>query len=272
MGVRRALESAEGALNGKDSRKIYSLGPLIHNEIALDLLSEKGLSVLGEDNFDALDEHSVVIIRAHGVAPQVFERLQKRGCEILDATCPRVLASQRLASKYGKSGHTVILAGDKDHGEVKGVQGFAGDSFLLVESVKDAEALELPLETPSILLSQTTFSQEEFNRITEILKQKLPGLIVFNTICSATKERQEALAKLCPEVDGMIVVGGKKSANTIRLYEMAEKLCRNAVHVSSAEEIPEKFFTFDTVGITAGASTPDYLIQEVEEKLSNSSK
>ncbi len=268
MGVRRAVDCALEALSKNDGKKVYSLGPLIHNQTALDTLAAKGLCVLREPNIEKLHEDSVVIIRAHGVPPATMSALEARGCTVLNATCPRVLASQKNAAKHASLGKTVILAGDRNHGEVTGIAGFAGEHFVLVESREDAEALPpLSCRSGAVLLSQTTFSRDEFFAIADVLSKKIPDLTVFNTICPATQERQEALFRLCPAVDGVLVVGGKNSANTKRLFQIAKENCPCAALIETASEIPAEFFLLHRIGITAGASTPDDVIHAVRARL-----
>ena len=197
-----------------------------------------------------------------------MERLNRRECTVVNATCPRVLASQKNAAKYAGLGYTVILAGDKNHGEVTGIAGFAGKNFILVERLEDAVNLRhFDDSEEAVLLSQTTFGQEEFEAIRSVLSEKIKNLKVFNTICSATRERQEALHRLCPSADGILVVGGKNSANTKRLLQIAEENCRRAALIETSAEIPEDFFKMNTVGITAGASTPDDVIEDVVHEL-----
>ena len=268
MGVRRAIDGAYKSLEENPDKKVYSLGPLIHNQTALDSLSEKGLKVLREPSIDELPENSVVVIRAHGIPPVTMNRLLKRKCNVINATCPRVLASQNNAKKYAELGYSVILAGDKNHGEVVGIAGFAGEKFFLVENAYDAGNLpDFDEEEKAVLLCQTTFSLEEFSKIADVLSSKIKNLKVMNTICPATKERQEALQKLCPEVEGVLVVGGKNSANTKRLLQIAEENSGRASLIETAAEIPSDFFELETVGITAGASTPDSVIRNVVEVL-----
>ena len=270
MGVRRAVEIAADSLENCGSKKVYSFGPLIHNRIALENLAKNGLSVLEEKQIPFTEKGSLVIIRAHGVPPVVLKKLSDSGCHILNATCPRVLASQKNAEKYAKLGYTVILAGDSNHGEVAGISGYAGENFVLVQNKDEAEKLP-PFSDGqnAVLLCQTTFSKEEFSQIVERLSKKIKNLKVLNTICSATKERQEALKRLCPKVEGILVVGGKNSANTRRLLQIAEENCPKAALIETADEIPEEFFALESVGITAGASTPNSVIEKVVAALEN---
>lgn len=271
MGVRRAVEAAADALERNTGKKVYTLGPLIHNQTALAALAEKGLRILYEDDADRVEDDCIVIIRAHGVPPSVTDTLKKHNCTIVDATCPRVTASQRIAAEYAGKDYTVILAGDSNHGEVTGIAGYAGPRFILVQNRIDAGLLRLQSNTDAVLLSQTTFSPVEFEAIAGILKNKCPSIKVMNTICPATKERQEALKRMCPLVDGVLVIGGRNSANTKRLLFTAQNVCGNADLIETAEEIPEKYFLMNRVGITAGASTPDEVINKVEKVLQESS-
>ncbi|MGP1475103.1 MAG: 4-hydroxy-3-methylbut-2-enyl diphosphate reductase [Treponema sp.] len=272
MGVRRAVESAIASID--KANDVYTLGPLIHNKTALNSLENKGLKVLNENKAEDAKIGSTVIIRAHGVPPSVNEILKKRECTIINATCPRVTASQKNAARYASMNYTVILAGDSNHGEVIGIAGYAGNKFYLVQDSEDAKKLLPPEDADenAILLSQTTFSPQEFEKIAKIIKEKYKNLKVMNTICPATKERQDSLLRLCPLVEGVLVVGGKNSANTKRLLQTAKENCSKAALIESADEIPEDFFKLQIVGITAGASTPDSAIEEVKNALTSHDK
>ena len=269
FGVRRAVELAEKALSENPGKKVYSLGPLIHNENALSALEEKGLHILEESDIAELEEGSVVIIRAHGVAPSVTDALEKRGCKIIDATCPRVKASQKMVERYSSENDYVVLTGDKNHGEVIGIAGYAGENFSQIQDYEEAERFNIKDGDNKnvILLSQTTYSPKEFEKIENLFRTKFRNLAVMNTICPATNERQQALLELCSQVEGVLVVGGKNSANTKRLYQTAAANCKIAAHIQSAADIPQEFFNLKTIGITAGASTPDEIIEDVERKL-----
>lgn len=269
FGVRRAVELAEKALSENPGKKVYSLGPLIHNENVLRALEAKGLHILQENEIEGLEEGSVVIIRAHGVAPSVTDALEKRGCQIIDATCPRVKASQKMVERYSSQNDYVVLTGDRNHGEVIGIAGYAGENFSQLQDFEEAKNFEITAseEKNVILLSQTTYSPKEFEKIENLFRTKFRNLAVMNTICPATNERQQALLDLCSKVEGVLVIGGKSSANTKRLYQTAEANCKQAAHIQSAEDIPAEFFDLEKVGITAGASTPDEIIDNVEQVL-----
>ena len=268
FGVRRAVELAEQAL-AESNGKVYSLGPLIHNEAALADLQSRGLCTVEEADLQTIPDGATVIIRAHGVAPKVTAALEEKGCRIIDATCPRVKASQKMVERYTCQNDYVIISGDKNHGEMIGIAGFAGKNFAQIQNAAEAEKLELPTadKINVILMSQTTYSPTEFTKIENILRGKFKNLAVMNTICPATNERQQALLELCKQVEGVLVIGGKTSANTKRLYQTAAENCKHAAHIQSAADIPEEFYNLKTIGITAGASTPDSIITAVERSL-----
>lgn len=267
MGVRRAVESAEEALLDSPIRPVYTYGPLIHNPQALERLASAGVVIVGE-GYEPLPEDfrgATVVIRAHGVPPAERAELERRGAHIVDATCPRVLSSQKRARVYHEKGYTVFLAGDRDHGEITGIAGYAPDCIVL-ENRDDAAALsELPEK--AVLISQTTIRQSEYDAIAEVLSARIGELIVLNTICPSTTERQEALESLAVKVDGILVVGGKNSANTMRLFKTALNLTGKAWLIETAADIPGEVFTLPRIGITAGASTPDEVIDSVEQAL-----
>ncbi len=267
MGVRRAVQTAEKALYEHPGKQVFTLGPLIHNNQALEILASKGLRVLSQDDIESLcNKETVVIIRAHGVEPLVMERLEKTGCLIINATCPRVLSNQYRAKKFSSQQLTVILAGDKGHGEVTSIAGHAPHNCIIVKNEADALSLS-GYPQKAILISQTTISRDEYECIANVLKEKIPELQVFDTICPATIERQQSLNEIASKVEGILVIGGKHSANTSRLFHIAKERVKHAALIETAGEIPPVFFTLQSVGITAGTSTPDEIIDEVEARL-----
>ncbi|MBQ0039965.1 MAG: 4-hydroxy-3-methylbut-2-enyl diphosphate reductase [Treponema sp.] len=268
FGVRRAVETAEKAIaeNAGSSKTIYTLGPLVHNPVVMDSLSKCGVDVIDGSSFDMVDENSVVVIRAHGTTTEVIESLQQKKVQILDATCPKVHLSQKRAKEWSQKGYAVIIAGDKNHGEVVSISSYAGDCRV-IENAEEASRLEVP--ELCVLIAQTTFSPVEFEKIKNILLEKNGGLVIFNSICSATMERQEALSDLKGRSDGIIVIGGRNSANTKRLYESACSICGHVSLVEDVSEIPPEFLEMETVALTAGASTPDSTIEKVEMFLKN---
>lgn len=277
MGVRRAVEKAEQALadcgpSAGGEGRVCSLGPLIHNPTVLAGLERRGLTVLSPDaaSFGGLEGASVVI-RAHGTTPQVTAALEQAGARVIDATCPKVHLSQKRVREWSGRGYAVVIAGDRNHGEVTSVSSFAGEGgrVFVVQDADEAGKLasggSLPDKT--VLIAQTTFSPSEFARINEVLRERVAGLVVFDSICSATMERQDALVELAGKVDGIIVIGGRSSANTRRLYERAKSLVPLADLIEDASVIRGEFFALPRVGITAGASTPEAVIKDVEDAL-----
>ena len=276
--------TADKALSDNKNGQVYTFGPLIHNPVALADFERRNLKILSEDKIDCLKSEDTVVIRAHGIPPELTLRLEHTGAKILNGTCPLVQVNQNKCAEYAKLGYTIIFAGDKNHGEVLGIEGYgkkaAEDSgkdfnFFLVRDCEQALLASKKIcddkkNQNVVLMSQTTFSIEEFGRISIALKEKFPLIQVIKSICPATHERQSSLVKLCSQVEGVIVIGGKNSANTTRLYNTAEGICRHAALIESKEEIPPEFFTLKTVGLTAGASTPDDVIDEVEKTLCQS--
>jgi 4-hydroxy-3-methylbut-2-enyl diphosphate reductase len=276
MGVRRAVELAMKAAGSDAQGKaegVFTLGPLIHNPQTVAELEAKGIFAV-ESAGDGLFKDgagrivelagAAVVIRAHGVPPLLREALGQAGAKVLDATCPRVLASQRRAQDYAQRGWTVVIAGDRDHGEVTGIAGFAPKAFI-VGSPEEASAVES--EGPVALIAQTTIKVEEYAAIRAALSRKFPVLEVVDSICPATGERQKALADLARECEAIVVVGGRNSANTTRLLATARELGRPAWLVEGPQELPPELARYASVGVTAGASTPDEAIEAVEQAL-----
>lgn len=271
MGVRRAVEAAEKTIEeykGKDC-KMFSLGPLIHNPAVLEEFRKDGMEVLEESNLAAVKEGCPVVIRAHGTCPQIVETLEKKGAVVIDATCPRVRQSQIRVREWSQKGYSVVVAGDKNHGEVTGISGYfdenCGGQFYVVQSEEDAA--KISVSGKLMLLAQTTFSFEKYEKIKNVLIKIYPEIKIFDSICPATKERQKALLELKGAADGILVIGGKNSANTKRLFESAEKIYSRAALIEEPDEIPQDFFELGKVALTAGASTPDWIIDRVEKAL-----
>jgi 4-hydroxy-3-methylbut-2-en-1-yl diphosphate reductase len=276
MGVRRAVELALGTA-AAEGEPVYTLGPLIHNPQAVAELEAAGIHALSEAETDGRVAGRAVVIRAHGVPPELRDRLLSLGARVVDATCPRVLASQRRARDFASRGYSVAIAGDKGHGEVVGIAGYAnlarGDEGYAQGTVvvgSPEEARQVRVAAPLALIAQTTIRREEYEAIREALAERYPGLEAVDSICPCTDERLEALAALAEEVEAIVVVGGRNSANTARLYSRALELERPAWLVETAAELPEEAFGYASVGLTAGASTPESLIDEVEARLARS--
>lgn len=274
MGVRKAVDAVWRASCGKS--KVFTFGPLIHNPQALALLIQKGIAPIDPEQFSGEENFSgaKIVIRAHGISPAEKDKIKKTGAEVIDATCPRVLSSQKRAKKYAKD-FLVILAGDKNHGELIGIMGYVlskkGAQCVIVQNAKEAEHILLPASVEksgsAVLIAQTTIKKSEYDIIAEALQKRLPNLIVLNTICPAASERQEALKKLANKTEALLVIGGKNSANTKRLLQTALELKKPAWLIENACEIPNEIYAYHSVGLTAGASTPGFIIDEVEKAL-----
>ena len=262
MGVRRAVDLTLDLVN-KEDESISTFGPLIHNPQVLEVLADKGVDILRQIPKVA---SGTVIIRAHGVPPAQKEALKLSGLMVKDATCPRVLKVQAIIGKHRKLGKTTVIIGDKNHAEVDGLMGYAGPECHVVSN--EAEAMALTLTRPYIIVSQTTQDERVFEAITAIITSRSPGGEVYNTICDSTHLRQEEVRKLCEQVEAVVVVGGKTSANTTRLAEIAAGLGRPVFLIEEEEELEVAALRkFDCVGITAGASTPTWMINRVVRAL-----
>ena len=263
MGVKRAVDMAYRAIEKSDGRPVVTLGPLIHNSQEIERLQKDGISVTDED---AIPENSTVIIRAHGVTPQAFEALKSRGLKIMDGTCPYVHYSQRKALELYEAGYTVVIAGDRNHPEIRGILGYINDEAYAVKTVEEAQALANLDRVGTI--AQTTISPKKYQAIIDVLRAKSRELKVCETICDATEENQKAIRELSAEVEMLYVIGGSHSANSNKLVETAREKCPRATLIETAGEInAEDLRGVNRVGVSAGASTPDWMIQSVVERL-----
>ena len=264
MGVRRAVETTLGMVQ-KGEADIATFGPLIHNPQVLKLLEAQGVKILEEIPAQAT---GAIIIRAHGIPPEEKKKLEATGARVEDATCPRVLKVQAIIARYKKDGYSTVIIGDREHAEVEGLMGYAGNSGQVVNSAADVAAL--CLDGPYIIVSQTTQDEYLFERLKEAILQKYPDGEVFITICDSTHKRQAEVRQLCQEVDALVVVGGKTSANTKRLGEIAESLGCPVFMVESEQDLePQALQGYGRVGVTAGASTPNWVINRIVEVLRN---
>lgn len=263
MGVKRAVDMAYRALEKDSSLPVVTLGPLIHNTQEIERLRRDGIEVTDEDS---LPDRGTVIIRAHGVAPASYQALKARGLRVMDGTCPYVHYSQRKALELRNSGYTVVIIGDKDHPEIRGILGYIDNQAEVVRSVEDAA--KLPFIDRIGTIAQTTISPKKHQLIIEALRARCREIRVCETICDATEENQAAVRTLSAEVDMLYVIGGRHSANSNKLVESAREKCPRAVLIETGDEIrPEDLRGVSRVGVSAGASTPDWMIQQVVERL-----
>lgn len=263
FGVQRAVEQALKIQN-KFDKKIYTLGPLIHNNDVVKYLEDNNIFAIDFKNVDELSEGDVIVIRSHGVTKHVMDTLSTRGLEVVNATCPFVTNIQKKVNKYSELGYSIVILGDEKHPEVVGINGWCDDKGIVTKDGTFEE--KLPLKVCAV--SQTTEKEEIWKSTISNLSSKTKELLAFNTICSATEERQSSVEELAQIVDVMIVVGGKNSSNTTKLYQIAKKYCVDTIHIENIKELPQNYIDnqgYKKVGITAGASTPDWIIKEVIE-------
>lgn len=258
MGVRRAVETTMGLVEHGQG-PIATFGPLIHNPQVLEMLEQHGVRILQEMPAQA---EGIVVIRAHGVPPEKKQQLEKTGAAVEDATCPRVMKVQAIIARYLKDGYVTVIVGDRDHAEVEGLMGYAGPTCQVVSTLAEVDTLHLAGNY--IIVSQTTQDEVMFAQITAAILARLPGGKVFNTICDSTHKRQEEVRQLCKEVEAMIVVGGKTSANTKRLGEIAAGFGVPVFMVETEADLDlDAMGRYGRVGVTAGASTPTWVIERV---------
>ncbi len=258
MGVRRAVEMVLEAPD-KHEGPICTYGPLIHNPQVLGLLEEKGITVC--DRIPA-SGHGTVLIRAHGVPPQAKEGLREAGFQVIDATCPRVIRVQTIIRKHAAKGYASIIIGDRDHPEVVGLKGYAGDNGHVAATLEELQ--QLPRFEQAIIVAQTTQNTRLYDAIKTWASANRPHYKIYDTICDSTEKRQAEVQCLASQVDAVVVVGGKESGNTQRLYEVARNSGKPAFHVETEEELDlDDLGQFRQIGVTAGASTPNWQIKKV---------
>jgi (E)-4-hydroxy-3-methyl-but-2-enyl pyrophosphate reductase len=264
FGVKRAMSLIDQGVAEEPEAKIYTLGEIIHNPQAVARLRERGVEPVS--SLDEIEEGSFLIIRAHGVHPELIEEAKRRGIMLLDATCPFVQKSQRYVRKLVEESYRVIIIGDADHPEVRSIAGHAGGNAIIINNV-DA-AVEVPHLRKAGVVIQTTFSKENAGSIIGILEERVDRLRVYDTICQATIMRREATLELAGTVDIMLVVGGRTSSNTKRLYRMCIDHGVPSRFVETAEEIdPFWFKGCRRVGLATGTSTPDWVIERVMKRM-----
>ncbi len=263
FGVKRAVETVYEQ-TGTENR-IYTYGPIIHNEEVVKDLESKGVTVLeGEADLEKI-EKGTVVIRSHGVPREICEMIEKKGLTCVDATCPFVKRIHRIVEKESGEGKKIIIIGNPGHPEVEGIMGWSHTPATVIESAEEAEKFTCLPGEKLCLVSQTTFNYNKFKELVEIFQKKGYNITIVNTICNATEERQTEAREIADKVDAMIVIGGKHSSNTRKLYEICRERCKSTYLIQTLDdlhlELPE---TAALVGITAGASTPNNIIEEVQ--------
>ncbi len=272
FGVKRAVDTVYEQI--ETGKTIYTYGPIVHNEEVVKELEDKGVRVV-ENKEELLSMEAVktdekssapaVIIRAHGVPREIYDILEQKGFECVDATCPFVKKIHRIVEKESKAGKHIIIIGSPEHPEVEGIMGWCDGPVTVLETPEDAEKFTPAVGEEICIVSQTTYNYNKFQYIVEIFQKKGYNDSVVNTICNATEERQQSAKTLAKEADVMIVIGGKHSSNTRKLYEICSKECEHTYFIQTLDdlhlELPK---AVRLVGITAGASTPNKLIEEVQ--------
>ena len=267
FGVKRAVDTVYEQLDSCDD-KIYTYGPIIHNEEVVKDMESKGVVVLrSEDELDRLSG-GTVIIRSHGVEKRIYDKMAARGIRIVDATCPFVKKIHDIVNRESAAGAHIVIIGNPAHPEVQGIRGWAGDRVTVICDMESAQSIEFEKNEKICVVSQTTFNYNKFKDLVEIIKKKSYDVSVLNTICNATKERQTEAKSIAESVDAMIVIGDKHSSNTQKLFEICRMACNNTYYIQTLDDLNlNQLGSVETVGITAGASTPNNIIEEVQNNV-----
>jgi 4-hydroxy-3-methylbut-2-enyl diphosphate reductase len=264
FGVDRAVNEAFGFV--KTTGKTYTLGPLIHNKDVTQKLTGKGINEISVEDINQLCENDTVIIRTHGVSMAVYDELKARNVEIIDLTCPYVINIQKKVREFHEKGYRIIILGDDSHPEVIGINGYCDNSAYITKTGD----LDFQLRGKICVVAQTTEKQENWLNLIGNIARTAKEFVAFNTICKATEDRQKSAEEISREVDAMIVIGGKSSSNTTKLYEICKKNCDLTFLIENAGDlgpVKERIKNAVKVGITAGASTPEWIIKEAMENL-----
>ena len=270
FGVKRAVDKVYQLIE-QGIQPIYTLGPIIHNEEVVSDLAARGVQVIEEKDLDTLSEGTVVI-RSHGVGREVYDKLETNHLDYVDVTCPFVLKIHRIVEKQSQVGKHIVIFGDPGHPEVKGICGWCEGAYTVLKNKEDTEQFLLPEGKEICVVSQTTFNYNKFKELVEILcKKRYDNSVlnmgdILNTICNATEERQKEAQNIAGEVDTMLVIGGRHSSNTQKLFEICKEECGNTYYIQTPVDLDSEMFQCSSyVGITAGASTPKKIIEEVQE-------
>ncbi|WP_270475031.1 bifunctional 4-hydroxy-3-methylbut-2-enyl diphosphate reductase/30S ribosomal protein S1 [Clostridium cochlearium] len=265
-GVKRAVDTCLKLKDKYTNKKIYTLGPLIHNNDVVNFLKKQNIYPIDYENINTLKEGDIIILRSHGVTLETIEKLKEKKLNIIDATCPYVSNIQKKVQKYYEKGYSILIVGDKNHPEVIGINGWCNNSAIICKNAEEIENLPAKI----CVVSQTTEKKEHWVSVLSKVVNECREIIAFNTICNATEVRQLSAKELSKEVDFMVVIGSKSSSNTTKLYEICKTNCVNTIHVENAGELPDYISNkYYKIGVTAGASTPDWIIKEAIFKMSN---
>ncbi|MCR5355093.1 MAG: 4-hydroxy-3-methylbut-2-enyl diphosphate reductase [Lachnospiraceae bacterium] len=267
FGVKRAVDTVNSEIAKATNKKIYTYGPIIHNEEVVNEFKAQGVDVIEEGMDLSGIQPGTVIIRSHGVSREVQNNLINSGFDVVDATCPFVKKIHRLVDEHSAAGYYVLVVGNPSHPEVEGIVGWInGDDYKVISNDSDLSFLENVKERKICMVSQTTYNHRKFQDLVEIITEKGYDILVLNTICNATEERQVEASEISKEVDAMIVIGGKKSSNTQKLFEICKRECEDTYYIQTKDDLDLSVLqSIDNVGITAGASTPNKIIEEVQQ-------
>ena len=265
FGVKRAVDTVYQQVEENKDCKIYTFGPIIHNDEVIKDMQAKGVTVLEGEEDLLKAKNGIVIIRSHGVPKRICDRMDELGIQYVDATCPFVKKIHKIAMEKAEEGAFLVVIGNPVHPEVEGIMGWAGEDAAVISTAEEAEHLTVPEDRKICVVAQTTFNYNKFKELVEIISKRRYDISVLNTICSATKERQTETARIADRVDAMIVIGDKRSSNTQKLFEICKNACNNTYYIQTLDDLNvNQLRSVETVGITAGASTPNNIIEEVQ--------
>lgn len=272
FGVKRAVDIAISTKREQyKNKRIYTLGQLIHNNDVVKYLESKNIHAVDIKDIDKLSNNDIIIIRSHGISPDIIELLKVKNLNIVDATCPFVTNIHKKVEEYSKKGYEIIIVGDKNHPEVIGINGWCNNKAIIS---KEGESLD-NISGKVCLVAQTTEKHENWEKVLKIVSERAKEIIPFNTICNATEVRQKKAEELSKKSEAIVVLGGHHSSNTTKLYEICKKNCENTIHVENSGEIPDELYKEKDniiIGVAAGASTPDWIIKEAINKMSDEQK
>ena len=267
FGVKRAVEQVYRQIE-EGVKPIYTYGPIIHNEEVVRELEEKGVRIISDEKELLQISEGTVIIRSHGVSERIYRIIEEKGLHMVDATCPFVKKIHRIVQKHSEQGESVIIIGNDGHPEVEGIKGWCRGPVTVIGTEEEAEEFRHEGSNGLCIVSQTTFNYKKFDKLVEIIsKMRYYKIDILNTICSATEERQSEAREIAGKVDSMIVIGGSHSSNTRKLFEICRKECANTYYIQTMKDLDIRLLpSRGCVGITAGASTPNNLIEEVSKQ------
>ena len=269
FGVKRAVDTVYKQIEKHQSEKIFTYGPIIHNEEVIKDLRSHGVEVLSDEEELKTVDADVVVIRSHGVAKYIYDIMDERGITSVHATCPFVKQIHKIVAEESAKGSDIVIIGNGEHPEVEGIRGWAGEQVTVIQTPEDAERFELPEKEQKVcIVAQTTFNYNKFKELVEIISKKRYDIVVLNTICNATKERQTEARQIAARVDAMVVIGDKRSSNTQKLFEICKEECLNTYYIQTLDDLDiNQLRSVESVGITAGASTPNKIIEEVQNNV-----